>query len=80
MKSFLLNYVRYLGALLIITGLLYLIKTFKYKRINPDDVYEDDNLFNMPRPSISTQTSSMGINSDNLPSAFTVNQENNLKQ
>jgi hypothetical protein len=74
MKSHFLNYGWFLGSLLIITGLLYFIKTFKYKRINPDDFQEDDNL---SRPSISTQTSSTGINNDNLPSAFTVNQEMN---
>jgi uncharacterized membrane protein len=74
-----LNYVGFLGILLIITGLLYFIKTFKYKRINPDHFQEDDNLFNIPRPSTSTQTSSVGINNDNLPSAFTVNQEMNPK-
>jgi hypothetical protein len=59
---------------MIITGLLYFIKTFKYKRINPDNFQEDDNLFNIHRPSTSTQTSSMGINNDNLPSAFMVTQ------
>ena len=72
-----LNYLGFLGILLILTGLLYFLKTFKYKRINADDFREDDTLFNMHRPSISTQTSSMGINNDNLSSA--VNQEINPK-
>jgi hypothetical protein len=63
---------------LIITGVLYFIKTFKYKRSNIDDVQEDDNLFDASnsiiRPSISTQTSSMGT------STLPVHQEINPKQ
>jgi Ca2+/Na+ antiporter len=70
----------FLGILLVVTGLLYLIKTFKYKRNDPDAIEEDDNLFDsQTRPSISTQTSTMGINNDNLSSAFTVEQEINKK-
>lgn len=56
---------------MIITGIFYFIKTFKYKHKNLDDFQEDDNLFNSsPRPSISTQTSTMAINNDNLTSDF----------
>ncbi len=66
---------------MIITGLLYFIKTFKYKRINPDDFKEDDNLFDssnsLARPSISTQTTA--INNENLSSTTTLNQEIHLK-
>ncbi len=62
----------FLGILLIITGLLYFIKTFKYKRIDVDYIQEDDNLFDrsntLAQPSISTQTTSIGINNDNLSS------------
>ena len=68
-----------LGILLDITGLLYLIKTFKYKQINPNDFREDDNLFDVTRPSTATQTSSIGINNDNLSLASAVQQEANVK-
>lgn len=68
-----------LGILLDITGLLYLIKTFKYRQINPNDFQEDDNLFDVTRPSIATQTSSIGINNDNLSLASAVQQETNVK-
>lgn len=68
-----------LGILLDITGLLYLIKTFKYRQINPNDFQEDDNLFDVTRPSIATQTSSIGINNDNLSLASAVQQETNAK-
>jgi hypothetical protein len=67
----------YLGISLIVTGLLYFIKSFKYKS-NSSDIEEDDNLFDT-RPSVATQTSAMGINNDNLSSAFTVEQEINKK-
>ena len=63
------------GILLVITGILYFIKTFKYKRINTD---EDDHLFDrsksISRSSISTQTSVMGLNEDNLSSGFAMEQ------
>jgi putative Mn2+ efflux pump MntP len=71
------------GVLLIITGLLYFMKTFKYKRIHTDEPQEDDNLFDtsnsISRLSISTQTSVMGLNQDNLSSAVTMEQEINKK-
>jgi len=70
--SFVGTDVQGVGILLIITGLLYFVKTFKYKRSDFDDIQEDDNLFDtsntLGQPSISTQTSSIGINNDNLSS------------
>lgn len=63
------------ATLLILTGLLYLIKTFKYKNNVESETYDDDHRFTpidcLPRPSISTQTSVMGINNDQ----FSVEQE-----
>ena len=51
------------GVLLLVTGLLYFIKTFKYTTNSPEDNKEDDRLFAsslaFPRTSISTQTSVM---------------------
>lgn len=64
-----------LAVLLILTGLMYLIKTFKYKKIQLDGHADADDRFTpidrLPRPSISTQTSVMGINNDQ----FSVEQE-----
>ena len=70
---------RSIGGLLVLTGLVYFIKTFKYKTIGADEADEDDNLFGatgtFPRSSISTQTSVMAINNDQLTSATVVEQE-----
>ncbi|CAF3623922.1 unnamed protein product [Rotaria sordida] len=75
--------VKTVGALLAFTGILYFIKTFKYKRINTDELLEDDSLFYesnpSARPSMSTQTSIMGINNDNLLSTFTIDHETEKK-
>ncbi|CAF1291171.1 unnamed protein product [Rotaria sp. Silwood1] len=73
--------VKIVGALLSFTGLLYFVKTFKYKKMNTDELQEDDCLFRISnsttRPSMSTQTSIIGINNDNLSSTFTIEQEMN---
>ncbi|CAF4571809.1 unnamed protein product [Rotaria sp. Silwood1] len=73
--------VKIVGALLSFTGLLYFVKTFKYKKMNTDELQEDDCLFRISnsttRPSMSTQTSVIGINNDNLSSTFTIEQEMN---
>ncbi|CAF2532225.1 unnamed protein product [Rotaria sp. Silwood2] len=73
--------VKIVGALLSFTGVLYFIKTFKYKRSNTDEPQEDDSIFHASnpsnRPSTSTQTSIIGINNDNLSSTFTIDQEMN---
>lgn len=64
-----------------LTGVLYFIKTFKYKHIPNDEFQEDDHLFYssnpINRPSIATQTSTMGINDDNVPSTFPADSELN---
>ncbi|CAF3496122.1 unnamed protein product [Adineta steineri] len=57
------------GTLLIITGILYFIKTFKYKENNPDEINEDTTILSasnsFSQPSVSTQTvTTMGINND----------------
>lgn len=66
-----------------ITGLLYFIKTFKYKQVDTDNLPEDLNLVharNLPtRPSISTQTSIVGINNDNLSTTTSSEQEANKR-
>lgn len=68
-----------IGILLNIVAILYFIKSFKYKRIDEDDVQEDTDLNKKPiqtfRPSISTQTSTLAINNDSFPSALNINQD-----
>ncbi|CAF4944348.1 unnamed protein product, partial [Rotaria magnacalcarata] len=69
------------GALLIFTGLLYFLKSFKYKRMDTDGLHEENQLVSETNstslPSISTQTSIVGINSDSLSCTFPVEQETN---
>lgn len=66
-----------------LSGILYFIKTFKYKKITDDDFHEDDYIYissnAVSRPSISTQTSTLGINKDNLSTTSTGEQEINKK-
>jgi len=64
-----------------VAAILYFMKSFKYKRIDDDEIQEDTNLNNKStptsRPSISTQTSTLGINNDTFPPAFNLNQQSN---